>query len=64
MRKDSIAIGGLTLLITAAVVGGAFYMAQHQLQEPAAPEKATWTTLEPGGAGNAQSASDVSRIIE
>jgi hypothetical protein len=58
MRKDSIAIGGLSLLITAAVVGGAWYLAQQEPKTPPSPEEAAWTTLEPG-AVDASSVPDV-----
>jgi hypothetical protein len=51
MRKDSTIIGLSTVLLTAAIIGGVWYMANRPLAEPPAPEAATWTTLEPGVGG-------------
>lgn len=51
MRKDSSIVGGLTLLLTAAVIGGVWYMANRQPAEPYAPQEATWAPLEPGVGG-------------
>ena len=58
MRKDSTAIGAITLLLTAAVIGGVWYMANRQTAEPPAPDETLWTTLEPG-VGDATSMPDV-----
>jgi hypothetical protein len=55
MRKDSTIIGLSTVLLTAAIIGGVWYMANRPLAEPPAPEAATWTTLEPEAVGGAKS---------
>ena len=61
MRKDSAFIIGATALLTAAILGGAWYLAQRQAAVPAAPEETTWTTLEPGSAavGGARTVPDI-----
>jgi hypothetical protein len=59
MRKDSAFIVGATALITAAILGGAWYMAQRQAAVAVDPKETIWTTLDPG-VGGASSVPDIS----
>jgi hypothetical protein len=48
MRKDSIVIFGTSVLITAAIIGGVYYMAVvKSAAEPPDPAKTTWQTIKP-----------------
>lgn len=62
MRKESATVVGATALLTAVILGGAWYMAQRQAAVPVTPEETTWRTLEPGatGAVGARTMPDVS----
>jgi hypothetical protein len=63
MRNDSAFIIGATALLTAAILGGAWYLAQRPEAVPVAPEETTWSTLEPGATeavGGARTVPDVS----
>jgi hypothetical protein len=62
MRKDSTIVGGITVLLTAVILGGAWYMAQRQAAVPVTPEETTWSTLEPGATGAVGDANTVPNV--
>ncbi len=50
MEKDTARLFGTTVVITAAIIGGAYLLDRaNRTNRPLPPEQATWTELTPGG---------------
>ena len=62
MRKDSRFILGVTTLITAAVVGGGYYMAQQSREQARENAPGGWQEIQPGPASPAATGNPSKRV--